>query len=59
MISFTSASRTANAPLLIMVPAGAVVMDEAWQVAQPTLVNSVSPALASAVFARAESHGGL
>jgi hypothetical protein len=44
MILFASAAGTVNAPPLILVPSGAVVIEGTWQIAQPTLANTASPA---------------
>src|SRR5262249_21501816 len=50
MILLASALETVNSPPLIFVPARAVVIEGVWQTAQPTLLNSASPAEASAVI---------
>ena len=43
--------RDVNAPPLMTVPAGAVVIERVWQMLQPIASNSCDPALASAVAA--------
>src|SRR5882672_1890643 len=52
------AAGTVNAPPLITVPVGAVVIDDTWQIAQPMEVNRLAPVTASAVAASAVSRGG-
>src|SRR5262245_32222109 len=58
MILAPSAAGTLNAPPLINVPGGAVVIDRTWQTAQPIMLNILLPALAAIVLNRATSGGG-
>src|SRR5262245_31559597 len=58
MILSPSAGGITNLPPLTTVPAGAVVIEVRWQLAQPMLVNRFAPATASAVAARTVSRGG-
>src|ERR1044072_7080925 len=53
-----SAAGTMNRPPLMNVPAGAVVIDWTWQMAQPIELNKLRPVWASAVAARYSSRGG-
>src|SRR5690242_12018839 len=47
MILLPSAAGTVNWPPLMTVPAGAVVIDRTWQMAQPMLLNKFEPATMS------------
>src|SRR5258706_7234132 len=58
MILLPSESGTIKAPASTDVPGGAVVMEETWQISQPTLWNRLAPARPSGEFARAVSRGG-
>ena len=58
MTLLPSAAGTMNAPPLIAVPAGEVVIERVWQTLQPIASNSCDPAIASEVPARAVSRGG-
>src|ERR1700687_4079098 len=58
MILLPSESGTMNAPAATGVPVGAVVMEETWQISQPTLWNNAAPATPSEELARAVSRGG-
>src|SRR4051795_6261495 len=58
MILSPRAGGTVNLPALMTVPAGAVVIDVVWQLAQPIEVKSDAPATASDVAAKAVSRGG-
>src|SRR5258706_2157024 len=53
-----SAGGIVNVPPLILVPAEAVVSVSTWQVAQPTLLNSVRPFCADALLATCASREG-
>src|SRR5262245_13994755 len=50
MILLPRASGTEQAPPLITVPAGAVVIDERWQTAHPTRLNRLCPAWTAGVI---------
>src|SRR3954470_24087697 len=58
MILLPRVAGTVNSPPLIIVPAGAVVIEVTWQMLQPTALKRDAPACASAVAARAVSRGG-
>src|SRR6266496_3515850 len=47
MILLPRAAGTLNAPPLILVPAGAVVIERTWQMAQPIWLNRFEPATMS------------
>src|SRR4051794_17072786 len=58
MILLPRAAGTVNAPPLMIVPAGAVVIEVTWQMLQPTALKRDAPVCASDVAARAASRGG-
>src|SRR5216684_4932186 len=49
---------TMKAPAFTDVPVGAVVIEETWQMSQPTLWKRLAPATPSEEMARAVSRGG-
>src|SRR5467141_3823869 len=59
MILLPSESGTVKAPASTGVPVAAVVMEETWQISQPTAWNRLAPARPSEEFARAVSRGGV
>src|SRR5215471_5093592 len=58
MILLPRAAGTVNAPPLITVPAGEVVIDVTWQMLQPIALKRDAPVWASDVAASAVSRGG-
>src|SRR5229473_3542244 len=58
MILLPRAAGTVNAPPLISVPVGAVVIEAMWQISQPTAWKREAPTCASLVAARAASRDG-
>src|SRR5437868_14468866 len=58
MILLPNALGTVNAPPLMTVPGGAVVIEDTWQMEHPIALNSCCPCCAADVANNAESTGG-